>query len=111
MTSRAIQIQRKEQIVSRLFANTVLKGIQQESKQEYKEMQEAFELLSWASLPDTLKIEIYEDVKFMVLELKGLFSSCDEYVHRRRDSVHFWVSSYQDGICTLEAAINALKIK
>lgn len=110
MTSKALQAHKQEQVQSRLFANTILKDIQHESRQEYNEMQEAFELLGWAELPDTLKIEIYEDIKFMVLELKGLFSSCDEYVHRRRDSIHFWVSSYQDGICTIEAAIDALKI-
>ena len=47
----------------------------------------------------------------MVQELKGYYSSCDEFVQRRRNSVHFWVSSYQDGICTLEAAIKTLKVK
>ena len=94
-----------------LFVAPLLKRIKKESATEYKEMQEAFELMGWGELPDALKIEIYNDVKFMVQELKGMFSSCDAYVQRRRETVHFWVSSYQDGICTLEAAIKAVKIK
>ena len=94
-----------------LFVAPLLKRLKKESAQEYKEMQQAFELMGWGKLPDSLKIEIYNDVKFMVQELKGYFSSCDPYVQRRRETVHFWVSSFQDGICTLEAAVKALKIK
>jgi hypothetical protein len=74
-------------------------------------MQDAFDLLGWAKLPDEIKIEIYEDVRFMVKELKGLFSSCDPYIQRRRDTVHFWVQSFLDKIATKEAAIKALKVK
>jgi hypothetical protein len=74
-------------------------------------MQQAFNLMGWGDLPDALKIEIHEDVKFMVEELKGRFSSCDPFVKRRRKSIHYWVSCYQDGICTLKTAINALKVK
>lgn len=94
-----------------LFVAPLLKRIRKESADEYNEMQQAFDLMGWGELPDELKIEIYNDVRFMVEELKGRFSSCDEYVQRRRDTVHFWVSSFQDKICTLGAAINALKVK
>lgn len=94
-----------------LFVAPLLKRIKKESKQEFDEMQQAFELMGWGTLPDELKIEIFEDVRFMVQELKGYYSSCDPYVQRRRETVHFWVSSFQDGVCTLEAAIKALKIK
>lgn len=94
-----------------LFVAPLLKRIKKESATEYLEMQQAFELMGWGELPDTLKIEIYNDVKFMVQELKGLYSSCDPFVENRRNTVHFWVSSFQDGICTLEAAIKALKVK
>jgi len=94
---------------TKLFVAPLLQRIQKESKQEFTEMQEAFDLLGWGSLPDELKIEIYNDVRFMVMELKGRFSSCDEFVQKRRNSVHFWVSSFQDGICTLAAAITNLK--
>ena len=74
-------------------------------------MQQAFELMGWGQLPDELKIEIFEDVRFMVQELRGYYSSCDPYVQRRRETVHFWISSFQDGVCTLNAAIKALKVK
>lgn len=94
-----------------LFVAPLLKRIKKESADEYNEMQQAFDLMGWGELPDELKIEIYNDVRFMVEELKGRFSSCDAYVQLRRDTVHFWVSSFQDDICTLEAAVNALKIK
>ena len=95
----------------KLFVALLLQRIKKESAEEYAEMQEAFSLLGWAKLPDELKIEIYEDVKFMVQELKGLFCSNDPYVEQRRNRIYFWVNSFQDGICTLPAAINALKIK
>ncbi len=95
----------------KLFVAPLLNRIKKESKQEFEEMQQSFELMGWGNLPDELKIEIYDDVRFMVHELKGYFSSCDEFVERRRNSVHFWVSSFQDGICTLQAAIKALKVK
>ncbi len=94
-----------------LFVAPLLKRIKKESKQEFDEMQQAFELMGWGILPDELKIEIFEDVRFMVQELKGYYSSCDPHVKRRRETVHFWVSSFQDGVCTLEAAIKALKVK
>jgi hypothetical protein len=94
-----------------IFVAPLLKRIKKESAQEYTEMQQAFDLLSWGSLPDELKIEIYNDVRFMVQELKGMFSSCDPYVQRRRESVLFWVQSFQDGICSLETTIKALKVK
>tara|TARA_R110000868_G_scaffold37111_4_gene131330 strand:- start:12468 stop:12815 length:348 start_codon:yes stop_codon:yes gene_type:complete len=94
-----------------LFVAPLLKRIKKESASEYQEMQQAFILMGWEKLPDALKIEIYNDVKFMVQELKGMYSSCDPFVENRRNTVHFWVSSFQDNICSLEAAILALKVK
>lgn len=111
MTSNALSITSKQNKSTALFAVPVLKRIQKESIEEYNEMQQAFNLMGWGDLPDALKIEIHEDIKFMVEELKGRFSSCDPFVKRRRESIHYWVSCYQDGICTLEAAIKALKVK
>jgi hypothetical protein len=111
MTSNALSITQKQNKKSVLFAVPVLKRIQQESIEEYNEMQQAFNLMGWGSLPDALKIEIHKDVKFMVEELKGRFSSCDPFVKRRRESIHYWVSCFQDGICCLETAIKALKVK
>lgn len=110
MTSSALTQQVTPQ-ASNLFVAPLLNRIKNESAREYTEMQQAFELLGWDLLPDEIKMEIYDDVRFMVMELKGLFSSCDPHVHRRRESVHFWVQSYLDGICTKDAAMKALKIK
>ncbi|MBD3616023.1 MAG: hypothetical protein HUJ22_05570 [Gracilimonas sp.] len=111
MTSNAFSITPKRSKSQALFAVPVLKRIQKESREEYTEMQQAFDLMGWSELPDELKIEIHNDVRFMVEELKGRFSSCDPFVKRRRESIHYWVSCFQDGICSLEAAIKALKVK
>ncbi|MBO6524570.1 MAG: hypothetical protein JJ971_12135 [Balneolaceae bacterium] len=94
-----------------LFVAPLLKRIKKESAEEYVEMQQTFGLMGWGELPDDLKIEIYDDVRYMVQELKGLYSSCDPNVERRRNTVHFWVSSFQDGICSLDAAIKGVKVK
>ena len=82
-----------------------------EAEQEHKELQEMFELMGWGNLPDALKIEIKSDVSAMVDELKGQYSSCDPYVKRRRERVTYWVSCFNDGICSLATAIDALKVK
>lgn len=111
MTSKALSITPKTNQKAKFFAVPVLHRIQQESIEEYNEMQQAFNLLGWGNLPDELKIEIHQDVKFMVEELKGRFSSCDAFVKRRRESIHYWVSCFQDGVCSLETAIKALKVK
>ncbi|MDR9417430.1 hypothetical protein [Gracilimonas sp.] len=111
MMNQALSITSKQNKATALFAVPVLKRIQKESIEEYNEMQEAFNLMGWGNLPDELKIEIHQDVKFMVEELKGRFSSCDPFVKRRRDSIHYWVSCFQDGICSLDTAIDALKVK
>lgn len=111
MTNQALSITPQAKNNAELFAVPILKRIEKESRKKYSEMQQAFELLGWGDLPDALKIEISDDVKFMVEELKGRFSSCDPNVERRRESVHYWVSCYQDGICSLQTAIKALKVK
>ena len=63
-----------------VFVAPLLHRIKKESADEYVEMQEAFELIGWAKLPDDIKIEIYDDVRFMVKELKGLYSTCDPFI-------------------------------
>lgn len=109
----AITITRNQSNAAASTANIlpVLNRIRKEGMEEYEEMQQAFNLLGWSELPDLLKFEIYDDVKFMVQELKGHFSTCDPFVQKRRNTIHYWVSCFQDGICSLEAAIKALKIK
>lgn len=111
MMNNAISSYTQNQAETVLFALPILKRIKRESEQEYTEMQEAFTLMGWGDLQDQLKVEIHDDVKFMVKELKGQFSSCDPFVKRRRESVVYWVNCVQDGICSLEAAVRALKVK
>ena len=94
-----------------VFVAPLLHRIKKESVNEYVEMQEAFTLMGWEKLPDDIKIEIYDDVRFMVKELKGLYSTCDPFIQKRRERVHFWVQSFIDKIATKQAVIRALKIK
>lgn len=82
-----------------------------EAEKEHEELQEMFKLMGWSRIPDALKIEIKDDVSAMVDELQGQYSSCDPYVERRRKSVTYWVNCYLDGICSLNTAIKALKVK
>lgn len=89
----------------------VLRKVLSEAKKEHDELQNMFELMGWGSLPDTLKMEIKGDVSAMVAELKGQYSSCDPYVERRRQRVSYWVSCFQDGLCSLDTAVQALKVK
>jgi len=111
MMNNALSTYEQPQSEQVLFALPILKRIERESQQEYDEMQEAFELMGWADLPDTLKVEIHADVKFMVEELKGRYSSVDPFVKRRRQTVTYWVNCYQDGICSLDVAVASLKVK
>jgi hypothetical protein len=89
----------------------VLRKVLKEAEKEHRELQNMFELMGWGRLPDALKMEIKDDVKAMVDELEGQYSSCDPYVARRRQRVVHWVQSYLDGICSLDTAIEALHIK
>lgn len=87
----------------------VLRKVLAEAEIEHRQQQLMFELMGWGELPEELKIEIKDDVKFYADELEGLYSSCDPYVQRRRESVHFWVHSYMDGLCTLDTAVRSLR--
>ena len=93
------------------FIRPLLTRISNESKWEYQELQQVFKLLGWHKVPDILKVEIYDDVRVMVEELRGNYSSCDPYVHNRRNRVHYWVQSFLDGTSSLKTAIQALKIQ
>lgn len=82
-----------------------------EAEKEHEKLQEIFKLMGWSELPDALKVEVKDDVAAMVEELKGQYSSCDPYVARRRESVTYWINCYIDNICSLETAIEALRVK
>ena len=89
----------------------VLISIFKKAEEEYKKVEQMFSLVGWEGLPDELKVEIEDDVRGYIEELEGRFSTHCPLVQRRRESVDFWVHSYMDGLCTLETAVNALKIK
>ncbi len=89
----------------------VLRKVLIEAEQEHRQLQHMFELMGWSHLPDSLKIEIKDDVSAMVAELQGQYSSCDPNVARRRRRVMHWVNSYEDDICSLDTAIEALKVR
>ena len=104
-------ITKKAKQLTAFDVEPVLRKVLIEAEQEHRELQEMFGLMGWGDLPDALKMEIKDDVSAMVDELQGQFSSCDPYVKKRRESVTYWVSCFQDGICSLATAIDALKVK
>ncbi|WP_234573131.1 hypothetical protein [Rhodohalobacter sp. 614A] len=88
----------------------ILISIFRKAEKEYKELEEMFSLIGWGDLPDELKFAIETDVKGYIDELNGRYSTTCAGVQRRRESVDFWVNSYLDGICSLDTALNALKV-
>lgn len=89
----------------------LLARVMQEAAREHQKLQDIFAMMGWGGLPDTLKMEIKDDVAAMVDELEGCYSTCDPYVLKRRERVAYWVDAYRDGICSLQTAIDALKVK
>lgn len=89
----------------------VLKKVLVKAKKEHKKLQQTFELMGWGNLPDALKIEIKDDVAAMVDECEGRYSTCDPFVLKRRRRVIYWVENYQENMCSLETAVEALRVK
>jgi hypothetical protein len=87
-----------------------LLSVFKKAEKEYRQTQEMFDLLGWGELPAELKFTIEDDVKGYVDELHGRYSTHCPLVQRRRESVDFWVKSYMDEICSLETAVDALKV-
>ena len=52
------------------FIRPLLTRISNESEWDYQELQQVFQLLGWHKVPDILKVEIYDDVRVMVEELR-----------------------------------------
>lgn len=77
---------------------------------DYRQMEQMFQLLGWGDLPGELKLVIEEDVKAYYDELQGHYCSNCPHIRRRRESVDFWVNSYLDGVCTLQTAVESLRI-
>jgi hypothetical protein len=96
--------------VKRKVPKSALLSIFNKAEKDYRQAQEMFDLLGWGELPAELKFVIEADVKGYVDELEGRYSTNCALVQRRRESVDFWVKSYLDQICSLETAINALRV-
>lgn len=91
-------------------AEPELLTIFKKAEQEHQKSEEMFKLMGWEGLPAVLKFEIEEDVKGYVDELTGSYSTNCPFVQRRRESVDFWVQSYMNGICSLNTAVESLKV-
>ncbi|PWN06243.1 hypothetical protein [Rhodohalobacter mucosus] len=92
-------------------AEPILRSIFRKAEVEYKKTDETFRMLGWSELPTELKIAIEDDVKGYVEELAGSYSTNCPFVQKRRESIDFWINSYLDGICTLDTAMEALRLK
>lgn len=86
----------------------VLEKAYREGQEQNTKLNEMFELLGWGMLPLELKYAVREDVKGVVDELEGKYSSCDPFVQQRRKRVIYWVESYMEGICSAQTAVEAL---
>lgn len=89
---------------------SALLSIFKKAEQDYRNTQEMFGLLGWGELPSELKFVIEADVKGYADELEGRYSTSCALVQRRRESVDFWVKSFMDNICSLETAVNVLRV-
>lgn len=89
----------------------MLRKVLIEARLEHRLLQEMFKLMGWGDLPDELKIEIKSDIAAMADELQGQYSTCDPFVLKRRKSVVYWISCYQDNICSLDTAVKSLRVK
>lgn len=89
----------------------ILRKVLIEAENEHRELEEVFELMGWEGLPEDLKIEIKEDIKAFRDELTGHYSTCDPFVQRRRQRIDYWVRAFNDGVCSLKTAVNALRVR
>jgi len=89
----------------------MLRKVLNEAMEEHRELNGMFDLMGWGQLPDTLKMEIKDDVAAMVKELKGQYSSCDPHVKRRRNRVVYWVEMFLEGVCSEQTAVDALRVR
>jgi len=93
------------------IGSPALLTILRNAKKQQAESEKMFAELGWEELPAELKFEIEDDVKGYIEELHGRYSSNCPHIQRRRESVDFWVQSYMEGICSLETAIDSLRVK
>jgi len=94
-----------------LNVEPILGKVLQDAQEEEQKLQEVFEMMGWSHLPAELKIEIKDDVRAMVDEYEGKYSTCDPFVLKRRQRVVYWVENYQEKMCSLKTAIEGVKIR
>lgn len=90
---------------------TALLTILRNAKKQQAESEKMFAEFGWENLPAELKFEIEDDVKGYMDELEGRYSSTCPYIQRRRESVDFWVRSFMEGVCSLETAVESVKVR
>src|SRR5690625_6140361 len=79
---------------SRTITRPYLLSIIRKAANDYRDMDEMFQLLGWSELPLSLKLVIEDDIRGYTDELKGRYSTNCPAVQRRRESIEFWVKSY-----------------
>lgn len=95
---------------ARPIVNPILVSIFKKVDIEKRKAEEMFQALGWDDLPSELKFEIEDDIIGFYNELHGQYSTNCEFVQRRRESVDFWVKSYMDQLCSLETAVDSLRV-
>ncbi len=91
-------------------ASPVLRSIFTDAAIEHHQTEQLFNLLGWGNLPLELKLTIKEDVKGYMDELNGSYSTSCSLVQKRRERIDYWVNCYQEGICSLDTAVEALRV-
>lgn len=75
-----------------------------------KESRDILEWMGWSGIPDPMKLVIAIDLIGFRDELNGLYSTRDPHVLARRRSVNYWVNQYLNGTCSIETAVQSLKV-
>lgn len=94
----------------RTLPSPMLISIFKKVELEKRKADEIFQTLGWEDLPAEFKFEIEDDVIGYYDELHGQYSTNCEFVQRRRERVDFWVKSFMNQLCSLETAIDSLKV-
>ncbi|MCC5926296.1 MAG: hypothetical protein JJU41_07005 [Bacteroidetes bacterium] len=74
------------------------------------ETEDIFSLMGWAEIPEKLKLTIAIDMIGFRDEVAGLFSTRNPNVLNRRKRIYYWVNEYLQGNCSLQNAVDALKV-
>jgi hypothetical protein len=74
------------------------------------EASDILDVMGWTDIPSELKRSVAVDVIGYRDELLGLYATRDPHVMARRRSVYWWVEAYRCGTCSLETAMDALKM-